>query len=461
MECGLAAGDVGAPIFTTDKENMTTKDIRTSGHNKGPLQLTSSTKDGARTCQGPVVTGQSVQTTDKKIDKQVHCDSKITAPAVSQTQQTPHGQQGVGSRLLCADAGGRVTLIQDDDYDGLTPYQGASTDENIYYNPRPSTFPVGLIPRTSYALGSAGCYQREAAVAEENNRQTSNNQSQQSANLLHKSSSLVASNPGVGKETQSDMTTAFGTFFGPVGPTFTHPPTSRSIVFGDPSRSAGLVNPQFHQSRPNLFEGASPTSAQPALSVGGQTVLTAADARPRESASLHRETVSTILRDKRLAEYEARLNRHSNQNAGVTKQVDKAYGTPIIGGPDTDYRYDTRRTVSAQPIVRDGHARASVLDQEDGSWAHHQLRTKQISNNEKRQAEREREQEEGPARMGPYVHAPVGVHERLRDPAQIVYDTRLAEDSVDEEPQPNSPVRQRFHAIPIARGERMSSKKQV
>ncbi len=41
-ECGLAAGDVGTPIFTQDKENMTTKDIRTSGHNKGPLQLTAS-----------------------------------------------------------------------------------------------------------------------------------------------------------------------------------------------------------------------------------------------------------------------------------------------------------------------------------------------------------------------------------------------------------------------------------
>ncbi len=58
--------------------------------------------------------------------------------------------------------------------------------------------------------------------------------------------------------------------------------------------------------------------------------------------------------------------------------------------------------------------------------------------------------------MGPYVHAPVGVHERLRDPAQPIYEARLAEDSVDEEPQPNSPVRQRFHAILIARGERMS-----
>ena len=216
--------------------------------------MTSGTKDNARACQGPVVTGQSAQTTDKNIDKQIHCDSKITAPTVSQTQQTPHGQQGVGSRLSCADAGGKVTLIQNDDYDGLTPYQGAPTDENIYYNPRPSALPVGLMPRTSYALGSAGCYHRE----------TSNNQSQQGANLLGKSSSLVASNPGVGKETQSDMTTAYGTFFGPVGPTFTHTPTSKSIVFGDPSRSASLVNPQFHQSRPNLFEGASPTSAPPA-----------------------------------------------------------------------------------------------------------------------------------------------------------------------------------------------------
>ncbi len=33
--------------------------------------------------------------------------------------------------------------------------------------------------------------------------------------------------------------------------------------------------------------------------------------------------------------------------------------------------------------------------------------------------------------MGPYVHAPVGVHERLRDPAQTAYDARLA----DEEPR--------------------------
>ncbi len=137
-ECGLAAGDVGAPIFTTDKENLTTKDIRTSSHNKGPLPLTTSTKDNACTCQGPVVTGQSAQTTDKNIDKQIHCDSKITAPVVSQTQQTPHFQQGVGSRLSCADAGGRATLIQDDYYYGLTPYQGAPTDEDIYYNPRPS-----------------------------------------------------------------------------------------------------------------------------------------------------------------------------------------------------------------------------------------------------------------------------------------------------------------------------------
>ncbi len=195
---------------------------------------------------------------------------------------------------------------------GLTPYQGAPTDEDICYDTRPSAFPVGLMPRTSYTLGGSGCYQGEAAVAERNDRQTSNNQSQQGANLLGKSSSLVASNPGVGKETQKDMTTAFGTFFGPVGPTFTHPPTSRSIVFGDPSCSTGLVNPQFHQSRPNLFEGARPTSAQPALSVGGQTVLTAADAQLRESASLHREAVSTTLHDKRLAEYEAKYTRKLN-----------------------------------------------------------------------------------------------------------------------------------------------------
>ncbi len=252
------------------------------------------------------------------------------------------------------------------------------------------------------------------------------------------------------------MTTACGTFFGPVGYTFTHPPTSRSIVFGDLSSSACLVNPQFHQGRPNLFNGTSSTSTQLALSAGSQTVLTAADARPRESASMHRETVSTTLRDKRLAEYEARLNRQRNQSAGVTKQVNRADGTSIIRGPDADYRYDTRRSVSAQPIVRDGHTRASVLDQDDGSWVHHQLRTKQITNNENRQIERERDQEKGPAQMGPYVHAPMGVHERLRDPAQPVYDARLVEDSVDEEPQPNSPVRQRFHAILIARGERIS-----
>ncbi len=101
---------------------MTTKDIR----------LTSNTKDNARACQGSAVTSQSVQMTDKNIDKQLHSDSKITAPVVSQTQQTPHGQQGVDSRLSCADAGGRATLIQDDYYDGLTPYQGALTDGDIY-----------------------------------------------------------------------------------------------------------------------------------------------------------------------------------------------------------------------------------------------------------------------------------------------------------------------------------------
>ncbi len=390
-ECGLAAGDVGTPVFTQDKENMTTKDIRTSGHNKGPLQLTASTKDSARACQGPVVTGQSVQTNDKSIDKQVHCDSRTTATTVSQEQQAPHGQQGMSGRSSCVDAGGRTTTIQGDDYDGLTPYQGAPRDEDMYYDPWPPAFPVGLMPRTTYALRSPGCYRREAAVAEKNDRQTSNNQSQQGANLLGRSSSLVASNPGAGKETQKDMTTAFSNFFGPVGPAFTHPPTSRSITFRDPSRSAGLVNPQFHQARPNLFEGTSPASAQSALSVGGQTVLTAADARPRESASLHRETVSTTLRDKRLAEYEARLNRQGNQTAGVTKQVNKADGTTINGGPDADYRYDTRRTVSAQPIVRDGHARASDLDQEDGSWARHQLRAKQLANNENRQTERDRD----------------------------------------------------------------------
>ncbi len=405
-ECGLAAGDVGAPIFTTDKENMTTKDIRTSGHNKGPLQLTPSTKENARACQGPVVTSQSVQTTDKNIDKPTHCDSNISAPVVSQTQLTPHGQQGMGSRLSCADAGGRATLIQNDYYDGLTPYQGAPTDEDIYYNPRPTVLPVGLMPRTSYALGGSGCHQEEAAEAERNDKQTSNNQSQQGTNLLGKSSSLVASNPGAGKEIQSDMTTAYGTFFGPVGPAFTHPPTSRSIVFGDPSRSASLIKSQFHQSRPNLFEGTSPTSVQPALSVGGQTALTAADTRLRESASLHRETVSTTLRDKRLAEYEARLNRQSNQNAGVTKQVEKADGATRTGGPDADYRYDARRTVSAQPMFRDGHVRASVLDQEDGSWAHHQLRAKQIANNENRQIERDRDQENGPAPMGALLSTP-------------------------------------------------------
>ncbi len=267
---------------------------------------------------------------------------------------------------------------------------------------------------------------------------------------------MVASSSGVGKETQSDTTTAYGTFFGPVGPTFTHPPTSRSIVFEDPSRSAGLMKSQFHQSRPNLFEGTSPTSVQPALSVGGQTALAAAATRPRGSASLHRETVSTTLRDKRLAEYKARLNRQSNQSTGVKKQVDEVDGTTIIGGPDADYRYDTRRTVSAQPIFRDSRVTASVLDQEDGSWVRHQLRTKQITNNENRQTERDRDQEKGPTQMGPYAYTPVGVHERLRDPAQPLYEARLAEDSVDEEPQPNSPVRQRFYAILIARGERMS-----
>ncbi len=445
-ECGLTAGDVGAPIFTTDKENMTTKDIR----------LTSNTKDNARACRGSVVTSQSIQMTDRNIDKPLHSDSKITAPVVSQTQQTPHGQQGKGSRLSCADAGGRAALIQDDYYDRLTPYQGAQTEEDIYYNPRPSALPLGLMPRTPYALGSSGCHQRETAEAEKNNKQTSNNQSQQGANLLGRSSSLVASSTSVGKETQADITAAYDTFFGPVGPTFTHPPTSQSIVFGDPSRSAGLMKSQFHQSRPNLFEGTSPTSVQPALSVGGQTALAAANTRPKESASLHRERVSTTLRDKRLAEYEARLNRLSNQNAGVKKQVDKADGTTIIGGPDADYRYDTRRAVSAQPMFRDSRVTASVLDQEDGSWVRHQLRAKQITNNENRQTERARDHEKGPTHIGPYAYAPVSGHERPRDPTQPLYDARLAEDSVDEEPQPNSPVRQRFHAIPIARGERMS-----
>ncbi len=123
-ECGFATGDVGAPIFTQNKENMTIKDIRTSGHNKGPLQLASGTQESVRSCQVPVVSGQSVLTTDKSVDKQVHCDSKITAPVVSQKQQAPHDQQGMGRRLTCVDSGSRATLIQDDEYDGRTPYQG-------------------------------------------------------------------------------------------------------------------------------------------------------------------------------------------------------------------------------------------------------------------------------------------------------------------------------------------------
>ncbi len=128
---------------------------------------------------------------------------------------------------------------------------------------------------------------------------------------------------------------------------------------------------------------------------------------------MQRETVFTTLRDKRLAEYEARLNRQSNQGAGVTKQVNKADGTTVIGGPNADYRFDTCRSVSAQPMVRDGRSRASVLDQDDRYWSQHQLCVKQITNNVNRQTERERVQEKGPAQMSPYVHAPVGVDERL------------------------------------------------
>ncbi len=453
-ECGFAADDVGGPIFTTDKENMITKDIRTSGHNKGPLPLTSSIKDNARTCQGPVVTSQSVQTTDKNIDKQRYCDSKITAPVVSQTQLTPHGQQGMGSRLSCADAGGRAILSQDNDYDGLTPYQGAPTDEDIYYDTRPSAFPVGLMPRTSY--GSSGCYQGEAAVAEKNDRHTSNNQSQPGANLVGRISSLVASNPDRGKMTQNDTSPTFGIYFGPSSPTSRSPSTSKSIAFFNPSSSAHLVNPQFHQCSPKLFAGTSPTPIQPSLSVGGQTVLIVADARPRESGSMHTGTVPTTLRDKRLAEYEPRLNRQSNKGAGVSKQVNKADGTTIIGGPDADYSYDTRRSVSAQPMIRDGRTRATVLDQDDGSWARHQLHVKQLTNNVNQHFEKERDQEKGPAQTGPYVSAPVGAHERLEYPAQTIYDARMAEDSADDECQPGFPVRQWLHPIPTLRGERMS-----
>ncbi len=59
----------------------------------------------------------------------------------------------------------------------VLPIKGAPMDKAIYYDTRPSAFPVGLMPRTSYALGGLGCYQGEAAVAEMNDRLTSNNQS--------------------------------------------------------------------------------------------------------------------------------------------------------------------------------------------------------------------------------------------------------------------------------------------
>ena len=136
---------------------------------------------------------------------------------------------------------------------------------------------------------------------------------------------------------------------------------------------------------------------------------------------MHRETVSTTFRDKRLAEYEARLNRPSNQGVGVSKQVNKADGNTIIGGPDADYSYDTRRSVSAQPMIRDDRPRATVLDQDDGSWARHQLCTKEITNNINSHPEKERDQKKGSTLMCPYVHAPEGVHGRPGDPTQTIY----------------------------------------
>ncbi len=95
-------------------------------------------------------------------EKQTDYDSKNTAPAVSQKQQAPHGQLGMSSRSAYVDSGSSPALIQDDEYDGLTPYQGAPTDTYIYYDPRPHTFPVGLLPRTSYTFGSLGCHQQHA-----------------------------------------------------------------------------------------------------------------------------------------------------------------------------------------------------------------------------------------------------------------------------------------------------------
>ncbi len=157
-ECGFAAGDVASPIFTAaagdipklaGQENIITKDLRRSGHNRGLLQLALGTQESVRGCQAPVFSGQGILTTDQNVDKQIHCDSKNTANIVSKKQQAPPGQQGMGSRSTCVDTGSRAALIQNDEYDGLTPYQGAPTDEDIYYDSRPPAFPVGLMPRTS------------------------------------------------------------------------------------------------------------------------------------------------------------------------------------------------------------------------------------------------------------------------------------------------------------------------
>ncbi len=74
MQCGFAAGNVASSVLTAaggdipklgGRENMTTQDMRTSGHNTGLLQLASGTLESVRSCQVPVVSGQSVLTTDK------------------------------------------------------------------------------------------------------------------------------------------------------------------------------------------------------------------------------------------------------------------------------------------------------------------------------------------------------------------------------------------------------------
>ena len=145
-------------------------------------------------------------------------------------------------------------------------------------------------------------------MAENNVIHTVNTASQLVTNRVGRGSCLFACNRGVGSVTQNSTNAIFGTYFGSAGPTFTYPSTSKSIVFGDLNSNAHLVNPQFHQGRPNLFPWISPNPVQTALPVGSQTGLVVADARPKESVSMHRETVSNTLHSKRLAKYEARLD---------------------------------------------------------------------------------------------------------------------------------------------------------